>query len=300
KIELPSESIGVGSGFAFQLFDRAQLYSSDTRFVLSGIVNRMDRAYVAPESCGEVRLLYRLTQTNAQSIGEAAVTPRLPMTLNVVLKARGADAIGADGKPVTCAEIAKRWLAAGSLAATGAELALKLLAPDGALALIAPENIVRIETNLQIAHAPKSATRDFRTDYLMKVFDYDATSKTFVESPLENQIDRDRLLADKDLARDFKAWLLDPVHFAELDRATIVIPDRFLLKSAIAPTPAGFAPSKMQPAFGLVAGEDGTSNPLFSEGDVVSALAMAAQQGTTLQNIRSVGAFERRLNDMSC
>src|ERR1700740_1278512 len=35
KAEMPNESIGVGSEFAFQLFDRAQLYSSDTRFVLS-------------------------------------------------------------------------------------------------------------------------------------------------------------------------------------------------------------------------------------------------------------------------
>src|SRR5579871_1729056 len=65
KVELPNESIGVGQEFALQLFDRAQLYSPDTRFVLSGIVNRMDRAYVAPATCGEIRLLYRLTQTNA-------------------------------------------------------------------------------------------------------------------------------------------------------------------------------------------------------------------------------------------
>src|SRR6476661_8675097 len=54
KSELPNESIGVGADFAFQLFDRAQLFPPDTRFVLSGIVNRMDRAFVAPESCGEI------------------------------------------------------------------------------------------------------------------------------------------------------------------------------------------------------------------------------------------------------
>ena len=34
------------TAFDFQLFDRALLYSPDTRFVLAGIVNRMDRAYV--------------------------------------------------------------------------------------------------------------------------------------------------------------------------------------------------------------------------------------------------------------
>lgn len=296
KLELPNESIGVGSSFAFQLFDRAQLYSPDTRFVLSGIVNRMDRAYVLDRSCGEIRLIYRLTETNAQAIGEAAVTPRLPMTLNVVLKARGASAADA----TTCAEIARRWLDAGKLAATGAELANQLTAPGGALASLEPEDIDRIETNLQIAHAPKSATQDFRTDYLMKVFDYDAAAKTFVEAPMEDQIDRDRLLADADFARDFRAFILDPAHFAELDRGTLVIPDRFLLKSAIAPTPAGFAPSDLQPAFGLVAGEDGAGRSVFSKEDIVLALARVAVLDTGLQNIRSVAGFERRLNDITC
>lgn len=46
RASLPNETIGVGDGFDFQLFDRALLYSPDTRFVLAGIVNRMDRAYV--------------------------------------------------------------------------------------------------------------------------------------------------------------------------------------------------------------------------------------------------------------
>jgi hypothetical protein len=295
KAEMPNESIGVGSDFAFQLFDRAQLTSSDTRFVLSGIVNRMDRGYVPGLDCGEIRLIYRLTPTNvAAPIGEASVSPRLPMTLNVVLKAKG------EGDTISCAEIAKRWLAAGSLTATGAELAEKLTAPGGALDLVTPGNIDRIETNLQIAHAPKSPTRDFRTDYLMKVFDYDAKSKTFVESAMEDQIDRDRLLRDTALARDFKAWLLDPVHLAELDRGTVLIPDRFLLKAAIAPTPTGFSLSELQPAFGLVEGEDGTTNPIFAKSDVVLALAKAAALDVKLQNIRSVGGFERRLNDVSC
>src|SRR5262245_20099468 len=62
KAELPGESIGVGDAFAFQLFDRALLASADTRFVLAGIVNRMDRAYVAESACGEIRLIYRLNR----------------------------------------------------------------------------------------------------------------------------------------------------------------------------------------------------------------------------------------------
>ena len=61
-MNLPKETIGVGKGFDFQLFDRALLYSAETRFVLAGIVNRMDRTYAAEASCGEIRLIYRLTR----------------------------------------------------------------------------------------------------------------------------------------------------------------------------------------------------------------------------------------------
>jgi hypothetical protein len=294
KVRLPNEPIGVGDGLAFQLFDRAWLDSPDTRFVLAGIVNRMDRTYVSQADCGEIRLIYRLSRTNEPNVGDNAVSLRLPMTLNLVLKAR------AEGQAIACSEIAKRWLAAGDLALTGVELAAKLLAKDGPLDLISNANIDRIETNLQIAHAPKSAVRDFRTDYLLKVFRYDPQAHLFQEAPMENQIDRDRILADDSLRREFKAWLLDPRHFVEFDRGTALIPEKFLAHGATAPTPAGFDPSELQPEFGLLQGEGTAVNPVFSEADVVAALRKASADGVTLQNVRSVGGFERRLNDVTC
>jgi hypothetical protein len=297
KAELAKESMGVGNAYDFQLFDRALLYSPETRFVLAGIVNRMDRAYLSEQSCGEIRLIYRLTRTR---VPEPPVPARLPMTLNVVLKAKAEHAIAHHGEPLTCAEIAKRWLASADLTLSGAALAERLTAKDGPLDLVRPENINRIETNLQIAHAPKSTVRDFRTDYLMKVFAYHAPSGTFDEAPLENQFDRERILADAKLGRDFKRWLLDPTHLLELDRGTLLLPDQFLAKAAIAPTPVGFAPTSLQPAFGLVQGEGATEHPVFSENDVVAALEKAAATGLKLQNIRSVGGFERRLNDVTC
>ena len=206
KAGLANESIGVGNSFDFQLFDRALLFSPDTRFVLAGIVNRMDRAYVHEGDCGEIRLIYRLTRTDIQeTTGEGAVSPRLPMTLNVVLKAKGDVATDASGKALGCADIARRWLTAGEWPATGVALAEKLTAKDGPLDPIGAADITHIEINLQIAHAPKSALRDFRTDYLMKVFDYDARSKTFTEAPMENQIDRERVMADARLGGEFKA-----------------------------------------------------------------------------------------------
>ena len=298
KANLPNETIGVGGSYDFQLLDRALLYSDYSRFVLAGIVNRMDRAYVSPDTCGEIRLIYRLTRTRMAEAGDGATSPRLPMTLNVVLKAKGDRAI-AGMRAATCAEIARRWLAAGESTLTGVELAEKLISGDGPLDLVETEDIDRIETNLQIAHAPKSDVRDFRTDYLLKLFHYNAQSGMFEEAPLENQIDRERILADAKRRREFKTWLLDPRHFSELDRGTVLIPEKFLATGAVAATPVGFAPSNLQPAFGLVQG-DGAANPVFRETDVVAALKKAAESGVTLQNIRSVAGFEGRLNDMTC
>ncbi|MFK5098498.1 hypothetical protein, partial [Klebsiella pneumoniae] len=68
----PRESVGVGEGFDVQLFDRAYLNSRETRFVLAGIVNRMDRAWVEPESCGEIRLIYRLVRFDGKADGGKA------------------------------------------------------------------------------------------------------------------------------------------------------------------------------------------------------------------------------------
>jgi mono/diheme cytochrome c family protein len=310
KADLPNETIGVGNSYAFQLFDRALLYSADSRFVLAGIVNRMDRAYLDEANCGEIRLIYRLTRTDVPKTDEpktdepkardAVTSPRLPMTLNVVLKAKGDRAVDGSGAAITCAEIARRWLAAGDSPLTGAALAEKLMAKDGPLDLVRPENVYRIETNLQIAHAPKSAIRDFRTDYLLKVFDYNTQSRTFEQAPLENQIDRERMMADDKLRGEFRTWLLDPAHFSELDRGLVLIPEKFLATGAVAATPVGFAPSNLQPAFGLVQGEDATADPVFTETDVVAALKQAAERGIGLQNIRSVAGFERRLNDITC
>ncbi|MCK1391573.1 hypothetical protein [Bradyrhizobium sp. 1] len=286
----PTETIGIGEGFDVQLFDRANLKSRDTRFVLAGIVNRMDRAYVSEDSCGEIRLIYRLARFETKPDGGSSAT-RLPMTFNLVMKARDARQMDANGKPVTCAEIARRWLDNGDWQG----LIGSPFSPYDAM-------LDRIETNIQISIAPKSALHDFRSDYLLKVFKYDAATKTFEESTLENQIDRNRILADNDLRRDFKDWLLAPENLREFDRGTVLIPEKFLAKVAVVPTPAGLDASSLQPEFGMMQGEgkvEGKDNPVFTDNDVIGALKSAAARGD-MQNIRSVAGFQRRLNDVTC
>lgn len=287
RARYPTETIGAGEGFDVQLFDRANLKSPDTRFVLAGIVNRMDRAYVSEESCGEIRLIYRLARFETKPDGNKSAT-RLPMTFNLVMKARDARQTDANGKPVSCAELARRWLDNDDwqgLIGSGVSTSDAMLD--------------RIETNIQITVAPKSALHDFRSDYLLKVFKYDAATKTFEESTLENQIDRDRILADDALRHEFKDWLLAPENLREFDRGTVLIPEKFLAKAAVVPTPAGLDASALQPEFGMVQGE-GKNDPVFTDNDVVGALKQAAARGIDMQNIRSVAGFQRRLNDVTC
>ncbi|MGV7215958.1 hypothetical protein [Bradyrhizobium sp. UFLA05-112] len=287
KAKAPDETIGVGDDFDVQLFDRSNLNSRDTRFVLAGIVNRMDRAYVSEGSCGEIRLIYRLARFEPKQEGDKAAT-RLPMTLNFILKARHDGQVGPNGKPTTCSDIARRWLANDK----PLDLVEQRSFPDDAM-------LDRIETNTQIAFMPKSARHEFRTDYLLKVFKYNADTKVFEESTLENQIDRDRILSDDALRHDFRDWLLAPEHFSEFDRGTVLIPEKFLARAAIAPTPAGLDASALQPEFGLMQGE-GKADGVVTDSDVVGVLKAAAERGIGLQNIRSVAGFQRRLNDITC
>ena len=105
KAEFPNDTIGVGPQFDFQLFDRDQLYSVTTRFVLAGIVNRMDRAYVAPATCGEIRLIYRLAEIDAPPVGDHGASARLPMTFNLILKAKADNATDGKGAAATSAAL---------------------------------------------------------------------------------------------------------------------------------------------------------------------------------------------------
>lgn len=295
RVDLANQPRDADARSRLQLFDRDLLYSAQTRFVLAGIVNRMDRAFVSPETCGEVRLIYRLVRTEPR----ADEPVRLPVTLNVVLAAANpADA--ALSRNAACADVARRWLAMRSKTQTGAALVSRLTQMDGPLALLLPSQLIRIELNLQVGHQPKSETDAFRTDYLMKVFRYDRTTRRFDEAPLENQINRDRILADAKLKVEFAEWLLQPEHLSAFDRGTLLVPEKFLARSVIASTPVGFVQSNMQSEFGLVQSSSVEKQAAFSTRDVVAALKRAADNGIALENIRSVAGFERRLNDVTC
>ena len=130
KADLPNETIGVGTAFDFQLFDRALLYS-DHDALRAGGHRQPDgpRLCLAEANCGEIRLIYRLTRTDdTRRAGEGRRDLAAPAD-DAQRRAEGQRRYRRSGRrrsPITCAEIARRWLAAGDWPLTGAELAGKL------------------------------------------------------------------------------------------------------------------------------------------------------------------------------
>jgi hypothetical protein len=253
---------GVGVENPHRLFDKRWFSSSQTRYELVGVVNRLDRATARAATnpgagnCGELRLIYRLAYTAKRTAS------RLPMTVNVVFPQ--AD----DGQ--ACQTVAQKWLDAKS--GTADALA------KGPLAALPP--IGSIEVNLQSARWPSNERPEFggHAEYILRVFR--AEGATVVSVPLENTPRSN--LAESEVA-ELKQWVADNV--AAIDDGTAIVPEKFLASKAISIGPAGGARDANRPW-----------TRLFPD---ATAAFGALPLGET-QQVASPAALLRRLDTMSC
>ena len=192
-------------------FKASWLRSSRTRFELVGVVNRLDRRFAEPGTCGEVRLVYRLALTPA-----GRPVTRLPMTINLHFPQHG-----------DCGAIARRWL---GVAPGGTERVAGLLERVREASPVA-----RVEVDVQNLHGPALRIgEDDHAEYLLRTFE--TKGQTLVPRLLVNTPRPDLSLAER---ADLAAWIVQ--HFAEVDEGTAVLPDRFLATRAISVTPRGLA-----------------------------------------------------------
>lgn len=263
---------GVGMAFGKRLFDMTFLNSPSARFVLVGLVNRMDQAYKDPASCGETRFIYRL----AYRVTDRGldVSSRLPMTINLIFRAKKSDSAS------SCADLASSWKEL--LENEGADLKIQKLLDHGPLSsdFFSKASAKQLEVNLQIVRWPAGVRGDFggHAEYLLKVYGFQ--SGKFSESHMENQIDRKKLNADPALLRELKSWLLD--HAEEVDKGTFLIPEKFLAKTAFSISPGGINRSGNRPFYNY-----------FS-------LAEIDLPFRSFSTVKSPMGFLRRLNDSSC
>ena len=306
--EIKEKDIGTGTNPAHRKFERNYLDSKAARFNLVGVINRLDRRFRSPGTCGEIRLLYRLAyKTMAASVnisdsgkhfrGRPIETEsRLPVSINLVLRAKNTDANTSDDDQ-QCQDIAKHWLAAGDSGLSGKDLALSLLKPTGALGLVEPSQIDRMETNIQVMRLPTSISEGFggNAEYLLNIFNWNPGSKSFSRKRLENQINREGLLANPGQLQAFKRWLFTPERLYELDEGTISIPEEFLAFTAITSAPGGTARATNRPFLGLIS--DPEAERRFNE--LKDAAARLSPDGQ-LRNIKSGFGLQQRLTDVSC
>lgn len=278
-----------------QKFNPKYIDDNGSTLDLTGVVNRMDRGYLGHTQCGEIRLIYRFHYSVEETPGQR-ISSRLPLTMSLVFNARPTEAQARASKDrpsatgASCADVAKRWLAAGQKDLDPDQLAAWLRSDEGPLsnAMLNSSQIMRLELNMQVLRLSASTRRDFggHAEYLLKIFKWDPATTTFQESKMENEIDRKLVLADR---QAFAKWLLTDRNIYDLDRGRLVIDEKFLATSAVSVAPGGMSRSQNNLAYGLL--DDDT---------VDKALKDYVARGNELKTVKSVAGFNLRLNEMSC
>lgn len=259
----------------FRLFDERFLASKELRFELVGVFNRLDRKAFYPDTCGEIRFVYRLRYDTEQ--GGAPMGSRLPMTVNAVfVLTRGERG---------CADVARSWQTQSVLESNALTAWLVAEGPLSSRAR-ARWSLKSVETNLQTFRIQSSVNVSTagHIEYSLRVFHAtDAERTAFVPGTLENMPDVDALSRDAALRAELLAYLKRPETLAAADRGTIRLPDRFLAKRATSISPRGLARSGNRPFRSLFAASD------FHD------VALAS-----FRSIGSGAALLRRLDGASC
>jgi hypothetical protein len=260
---------GIADASPRARFQLSWLSDRRARFELIGAVNRLDRAFLDPNACGEARLVYRLV---LEPPGRPPSS--LPMTVSVVFPQpkRSATFLGTP----TCAPAARAWR---DLPAEGGARVRGIAALFARL----PE-YTKVEINLQTFHDPSLGAvfadgtgYDDHAEYLLRSFD--RVGDALVPRPL---VDTPRPDLDETEKAALAAWIRES--FGAIDGGSWVIPERFLAKRAISVTPRGFA-----------RGPNRVFTSLFGDGAAFSSLPF---DGAKL--VKSPAGLLRRLDQGTC
>ncbi len=261
------------------------LRSPYAQFRLVGIVNRQDRQDFAEvtrpqESCGEVRLIYRLSyrmRAGWLSRIAGAATPsasRMPFNLNVVYErprsafqsCAQAARVAVPERDFTRNEEFLDWLMAGLL--DRKRLRLK-----------------QIEVNAQVVRLPSEMETELggQAIYLMRIFKPVVTDGKLdlVPHTLENTPDLERIKQDDALRKELIAYI--KANIPAIDLGVYQIPEKFLATKALSYSTFGSARIANQP---------------FSDLLTPSELGRLPLQRTRL--VRSAEGVLARLDNGSC
>jgi hypothetical protein len=270
----------VTSMDGFRLFDERWLASKEMSFELIGVFNRLDRRVFYAGTCGEVRFVYRLAYRTEHA--GAAMSGRLPLTLNAVFLVKGDD----------CRETARAW----RMPRDRAGMALSdWLVADGPLAPRArePWALKSVEANLQSFRLQSFVHPSLagHIDYVLRVFHAkDGARTAFFPAPLENMPDVAALSKNTALRAELLAHLREPSVLAAIDRGTLLLPERFLANRAVSVSPRSLTRPANRPFRTLFADRDFADLPLSGTRTVGSPKALLRR----LDGATCVGCHQSR------
>lgn len=262
----------VSSHEGRRLFDAQWLAAPQMSFELIGVFNRLDRRVFAPDTCGEVRFVYRLRYETEQ--GGAPMRGRLPMTINVVFW------IASEGD-APCRAAAAAWQKPAALSTQD-----WLTASAGPLGPAMRERwrLKAVESSLQTIRWQSTVHPSLagHVEYLLRVFEPDG--ERLVPAPLENTPDVAALRKSASLRKALAELLRQPETLAALDQGTLVLPSRFLATRALATSPRGLSRDANRPF-----------RQLFEPDEAFGDLELSR-----LSTIKSPAALVRRLDGLTC
>lgn len=278
----------VTDGNVGRVLDRRWLASPLAGFRLVAVVNRLDRRDFADlvrpdESCGEVRLIYRLAYSferpAASGRPAARYASQMPVALNVVFAAPRS---AWDGD---CADFARAFLPTAPVDGADAVAAFLAVGPLDRARL----TLKQVEVNAQIVRFPSGLETTFggQAVYLMRIFAADATPEGIAlrESPLENTPDVASIGADTAL----RARLVDYVraNVAAIDAGVFALPDDLAARRAFSFSTYGSARAANRPYSQLLTAAD-------------LAGAVPDDPAATLSLVRSPAGLIARLDQATC
>jgi hypothetical protein len=221
-----------------RILDVRWLRSSQARFQLTGIVNRLDRRDFTSISregrnCGEIRLIYRLAYDTKPGwlgyfSGVKPSTSRMPFSLSLIYDLPAPD--GAD-----CTSVIKAFVPTKDLR-TPAEIAAWLLANP-----FKTKTLRQIELNAQIVRMPSEMEPEFggQAMYLMRVFGLRHADGIMTAHPkvLENTPNLNALQNDAALRRELIGYI--QANIGGLRSGVYQIPEKFLDTKAISISTSG-------------------------------------------------------------
>jgi hypothetical protein len=219
------------NGNVLRVFNEKWLSSSDGQFILSGIVNRLDKMHFASNTCGEVRFIYRLGY-EVQMQNETYAS-RTPLTLNMVFTVKN-DGAG-------CVTVAESWRKSKiiSYGATEATVTNLLMGPLNFKNLV----FKQMEVNTQVARFPSDL--EYVTNrklagqaiYWMRIFALQQNK--FTAQKLENTPDVAAIKSSTAKKETLKNYLVN--NMKGVDKGVYKIPEELLTDIAISYSTSGSA-----------------------------------------------------------